>query len=112
MRTWSDDQIIIELEALRNIGGPEVAQVLNYRKASGLSRALLLNVGLPSLEYRRLIRSVRSLKPLRLIWPICEICGCSGWGSNPHEDYSSWDFKSHASASFATRAGPTTSVTI
>src|SRR5512143_2279251 len=31
-------------------------------------------------------------------------CKCSGWGSNPHGCFHPWDFKSHASASFATRA--------
>ena len=30
---------------------------------------------------------------------------CRGWGSNPHDPYGSQDFKSCASASFATPAG-------
>jgi hypothetical protein len=29
--------------------------VINYLKATGLSRALLINFGAPSLEYRRLV---------------------------------------------------------
>ena len=51
------EQVLVELKALRSVGGPEEAQVLNYLKASGLSRALLLNFGAPSLEFRRLIWS-------------------------------------------------------
>ena len=53
-------EVLVELKALRAIGGPEVAQVLNYLKASRLERGLLLNFGAPSLEFRRLILSDRS----------------------------------------------------
>jgi GxxExxY protein len=49
------DAIVVELKALRSVAGPEEAQVLNYFKASRLSRALLLNFGSPSLEYRRFV---------------------------------------------------------
>ncbi len=53
------DQVLVELKALRSVGGAEEAQVLNYLKASGLPRALLLNFGAPCLEFRRLIWSAR-----------------------------------------------------
>lgn len=55
--------IIVELKARREVGGPEDAQVLNYLKASGLSRGLLLNFGTPRLEYQRYVWSHRTPDP-------------------------------------------------
>jgi hypothetical protein len=40
---------------LDRIAGVEKAQVINYLKASGLNRALLLNFGTQSLQYERLV---------------------------------------------------------
>lgn len=49
------DDIIVELKALAAIGSTEQAQVINYLKASGFQRALLINFGATSLQYKRLV---------------------------------------------------------
>jgi GxxExxY protein len=49
------DDVIVELKAVRQITDIERAQVINYLKATGLSRALLLNFGATSLEHKRFL---------------------------------------------------------
>ena len=70
-------EVIVELKALGELSGNDEAQVLNYLKATGKSRALLFNFGAPSLQYKRLvfkymdkpevdaIESSKSMKPRR-----------------------------------------------
>ena len=49
--------VIVELKALPRLAGREESQALHYLKASRLERAMLLNFGGLSLEYRRLVLS-------------------------------------------------------
>lgn len=47
--------LIVEIKALKHVGPLEQAQTINYLKASKLRRALILNFGTRSLEWRRLV---------------------------------------------------------
>lgn len=51
------DDVVVELKAVRTLGGVEEAQIINYLKASGHQTGLLLNFGASSLEHRRLVHT-------------------------------------------------------
>ena len=56
------ESVIVELKALSQVGGNEEAQIINYLKATGLEKGLLLNFGAPSLEYKRFVFSDKHLR--------------------------------------------------
>ena len=51
--------LLVECKALPALTGIETAQVLNYLRITRLERAVLLNFGTPSLQYKRLVLSSR-----------------------------------------------------
>jgi hypothetical protein len=59
-------QVLVEIKALANIGPLEHAQVINYLRVSGLRRALLLNFGARSLQFKRILCDPESIGRGRL----------------------------------------------
>ena len=51
------ESIVVELKAISKLGDLELAQVLNYLRATDFHKALLFNFGAKSLEHRRLVIS-------------------------------------------------------
>jgi GxxExxY protein len=50
-----EGKVLVELKAIKRLSETEKSQVLNYLKATGLSLALLINFGAPSLKFKRII---------------------------------------------------------
>lgn len=48
-------EIIVELKATGSLTSKDEAQLLNYLKATGYKRGVLINFGSPSLEYKRIV---------------------------------------------------------
>lgn len=51
------ESVVVECKSQASIGSVEDAQVINYLRITGLERAVLLNFGTPSLQYKRLVLS-------------------------------------------------------
>jgi len=48
-------EVIVELKSIKTLTNIDEAQLLNYLKATGLKRGLLLNFGANRLEVKRMI---------------------------------------------------------
>ena len=49
-------EVIVELKAMEaNISPPQISQCLNYLKASGLKKGLIINFGRSKLEFKRVV---------------------------------------------------------
>ena len=53
------ETVLVETKALACLNAIHDAQAINYLKATGLQRSILLNFGAPSLEHKRLVRNLR-----------------------------------------------------
>jgi GxxExxY protein len=56
-----EDQILVELKAVKALAPEHLAQVINYLNATGLETGLLVNFGNQKLEYRRLNNKIERL---------------------------------------------------
>ena len=50
-----ENQIIVELKAIRELADMHFAQLRSYLKATGLNTGLLLNFAKPTLEIKRIV---------------------------------------------------------
>ena len=51
-----EDCVLVELKAIKALGDIEMAQCLNYLKATGLRICLLLNFGQPRVQTKRIVQ--------------------------------------------------------
>jgi GxxExxY protein len=59
-------KLIVELKAIDKLTSREESQVINYLKTSGLEVAVLINFGVPSLEWKRIVLTKRGAKAVDL----------------------------------------------
>jgi len=50
-----DEKVVVEIKALKGLDNGHLAQVIGYLAVSGLSVGLLINFGLRSLQYKRIL---------------------------------------------------------
>lgn len=56
-------EIIVEFKAISQLSNNDDAQVMNYLKATGFKRGLLINFGALSLQYKRIVWGYEDTKP-------------------------------------------------
>lgn len=49
------EEVVVECKAQSQLTNNDVAQAINYLRAAGFRRAMLLNFGAPSLQYERVV---------------------------------------------------------
>ena len=54
-----EDNVIVELKAVKAIAPEHQAQTINYLNATGIEVGLLINFGNPKLEYKRFTRKTK-----------------------------------------------------
>ena len=59
-----EDQVLIELKAIRVLVPQNEAQIINYLQATGIEIGLLLNFGNARLEYKRFSRNKNPAHPV------------------------------------------------
>lgn len=52
-----DEKVIVEVKGISKLNASHNAQALHYLAATGLELAILINFGMSSLEYRRVVKS-------------------------------------------------------
>jgi len=52
-----DGKIIVEIKAISRLNASHQAQAIHYLTATGLTLAIIINFGMSSLEYQRVVRS-------------------------------------------------------
>jgi len=60
------DKIVVELKALDKLTSREESQVINYLKVSKLEVGVLINFGAPSLEWKRIVLTNRTIESIDL----------------------------------------------
>jgi GxxExxY protein len=53
-----ENEILLELKAVKALDAVHMAQCMNYLKATGLTVCLLINFGTPRIEVKRIVNSV------------------------------------------------------
>ena len=54
-------KVLVELKAIDKLSNNELAQILNYLKATGMELGILINFGSsPKLDWRRIVRTQKS----------------------------------------------------